>query len=98
MKKEKRRVKIHEVNHMIMFRGKQVRCPVTLDVTDKEFNSIMMIIKSRGIVNYEVEDIIQNPKKVDKDLVMDVPQEIDELVKVEEFESHSTLERILEEK
>lgn len=98
MKKEKRRVKIHEPNHMIMFRGKPVRCPVTLDVTDREFNSVMMIIKSRGIVNYEVEDIIEKPKEVDKDLVMDVPQEIDELVEVEEFEGRSTLDKLLEEK
>jgi len=83
---------------MIMFRGKPVRCPVNLDVTDKEFGSIMMIIKSRGIVNYEVEDIIEKPKEVDEDLVMDVPQEIDELVEVEEFEGRSTLDKILEEK
>jgi hypothetical protein len=83
---------------MIMFRGKPVRCPVTLEVTDKEFGSIMMIIKSRGIVNYEVEDIIERPKEVDEDLVMDVPQEIDELVEVEEFEGRSTLDKILEEK
>lgn len=81
-----------------MFRGKPVRCPVTLDVTDREFNSVMMIIKSRGIVNYEVEDIIEKPKEVDKDLVMDVPQEIDELVEVEEFEGRSTLDKLLEEK
>jgi hypothetical protein len=98
MKREKRRVKIHEANHMIMFRGKEVRSPVTLDVTDKEFGPVMMIIKSRGIMNYEIEDIIEKPRKVDKDLVMDVPQEIDELVEIEEFESRTTLDKILEEK
>lgn len=98
MKREKRRIRIREANHMIVFRGKQVRTPVSIDVTDKEFDSVMMAIKSRGIMNYEVEDIIAKPREIDKGLVMDVPQEIDELVEIEEFESRSTLDKILDEK
>jgi len=98
MKKEKRRVKIHEANHVIIFRGRPVRTPVTLDVTDKEFDFIMMNIQSRGIMKYEVEDIIKNEAPFEESLVMKVPQDIEEVVGVEEFEGQSTLDRILEEK
>lgn len=98
MKRETRRVKIHEANHIIIFRGRPIRTPVTLDVTEKEFDFIMMNIQSRGIMKYEVEDIIKEEKSFDKDLVMDVPQDIEEVVSVEEFEGRSTLERILDEK
>jgi len=98
MKKEKRkRVKIHEANHIIIFRGRGVRTPVSIDVTDEEFRSVMMIIQSRGILGYEVEDIIEKVK-IDKDLVMQVPQEIDESVAVESFEGESTLKKLLDEK
>ena len=97
MRKATRRVRIGEANHLIIFRGRQVRTPVTLDVTDKEFKDVMMTIKSRGILGYDVEDIIEE-KKIVRDLVMDVPQEIEEMTGVEEFESKSTLDRILDEK
>jgi hypothetical protein len=97
MKKETRKVKIYEANHVIIFRGRPVRTPVTLEVTDKEFDFVMMNIQSRGILKYDVEEIVEK-EPFDKDLVMDVPQEIDEVVAVEEFEGRSTLERILEEK
>ena len=58
----KKTVIINEIGKLIYFKNKELRTPVTIDVTDKELIQLKITLKMTGINNYSIEMKTYKPK------------------------------------
>lgn len=83
---------IKEKNRKIYFKNRELRTPVTIDITDQRLNDVYLAIRLAGITDYVIETT-----PVEKEPVVDIPFKVDEKnVIVEELDSDSEPKSLLE--
>jgi len=92
----KRKLIINESAKKILFKGRIVRTPVYLMVTDSEFKLLEVQLRTQGISDYRFVDNWEIDKKVNPEIDLGVEIEIIKPTKKNK-EDMTTLERLASE-
>lgn len=92
----KYKIRIGTQNRMILWKGKQTRTPVELISTEKELAKIKLLIKSEGIIDYDINEY-DNPNSFDIDTISEIHNNEVITENDENDNSNSILSKLLKE-